>query len=156
MELVLTLEGGGAVADRQRRLHQGRLSIGRSADNDWVLPDPERVLSRHHCLVERRGEDWLLTDTSSNGVFVHGSPIALGPGRSVQLRDGLRVRLGDYVLVVRLTQETDTTSPATGASAEPASELSDRFRLLGKPPSGSLDMMFGIPAETGSAAGYGG
>ena len=68
MELVLTLEGGGAGAagEAQRRVRGGRFSIGRAADNDWVLPDPERVLSKHHCLIEERGGEWLVTDTSSN------------------------------------------------------------------------------------------
>jgi type VI secretion system protein ImpI len=68
-------------------------------------------------------------------VFVHGSSTALGPGRSVQLRDGLRVRLGDYVLGVQLTPEVGAANPAAsgGARAEPASELFDASWFRGKP-----------------------
>ena len=49
-------------------------------DNDWVLPDPERLLSKHHCLIEQRSGAWVLTDTSTNGVYLDNSPVAVGPG----------------------------------------------------------------------------
>src|SRR4051794_39851813 len=98
MELILTLEGG--AMQRERRLQAGRLSIGRAADNDWVLPDPERVLSKHHCVIECRNGDWQLTDTSSNGVFLGDSTAPIGAGRTVTLRDGSRLRLGGYRLGV--------------------------------------------------------
>jgi predicted component of type VI protein secretion system len=29
-------------------------SIGRAADNDWVLPDPQRYLSGHHARIHFR------------------------------------------------------------------------------------------------------
>src|SRR3954453_7522089 len=110
MELVLTLEGGGAGnAERQRRLTSGRLSIGRLPDNDWVLPDPERLLSKHHCLIEHRSGGWVLTDTSTNGVFLDNSPVAVGPGGTAQLRDGMRLKMGDYVLRVSVGTDLQTT-----------------------------------------------
>jgi type VI secretion system protein ImpI len=121
MELLLTLENGGrAVEDRQRRLRGGRLSIGRGADSDWVLPDPERQLSKHHCVVEQRDGAWFLTDTSANGVFVAGSPDPLGNSGSVRLQDGLRLRLGGYVLAVSLPPDDGPSAPAfTPAAASP-------------------------------------
>jgi type VI secretion system protein ImpI len=144
MELVLTLEGGGggAMGEAQRRVHGGRFSIGRTADNDWVLPDPERVLSKHHCLIEERGGEWLVTDTSSNGVYVGGSPAPLGQGRSAPLRDGARLRLGSYVLAVRVAAEPASSaraaSPAAAAAAalarpDPGNELFDVSWFGGKP-----------------------
>jgi type VI secretion system protein len=37
-------------------------TIGRSADNDWVLPDPQRYLSAHHARVQfREGNFYLRT-----------------------------------------------------------------------------------------------
>jgi type VI secretion system protein ImpI len=122
MELLLTLENGGrAIEDRQRRLRDGRLSIGRGADSDWVLPDPERQLSKHHCVVEQRDGAWFLTDTSANGVFVADSPDPLGGSGSVRLQDGLRLRLGDYVLAVSLLPDDGSSAPAfTPAAASPA------------------------------------
>src|SRR5919106_2819073 len=121
MELLLTLENGArAVEDRQRRLRDGQLSIGRGAESDWVLPDPERQLSKHHCVVEQRDGAWFLTDTSANGVFVAGSPDPLGGSGSVRLQDGLRLRLGDYVLAVSLLPDDGPSAPAfTSAAASP-------------------------------------
>ena len=46
-------------------------SIGRSADNDWVLPDPERFVSSRHAVIESHGPEFVLTDTSTNGTFIN-------------------------------------------------------------------------------------
>jgi type VI secretion system FHA domain protein len=125
MDLVLTLENGDrSVVDRQRRLREGRMSIGRATDSDWALSDPERVLSKHHCVVEQRDGAWFLTDTSANGVFVDGSPEPLGRGGTVRLEDGLRLELGDHVVSVRLVAKDDPPqaplAAAPGGSPEPA------------------------------------
>ena len=45
-------------------------TIGRAPDNDWILPDPKRLVSGHHCEIEYRGGDYWLTDTSTNGTTV--------------------------------------------------------------------------------------
>ena len=47
--------------------------IGRAQDNDWVLPDPDRYVSSHHCKIVFRAGKWILEDTSTNGVFINGS-----------------------------------------------------------------------------------
>ncbi|MFL5335905.1 MAG: type VI secretion system-associated FHA domain protein TagH [Geminicoccaceae bacterium] len=137
MELVLTLEGGaGGTAERQRRLTSGRLSIGRMPDNDWVLPDPERLLSKHHCLIENRNGAWMLTDTSTNGVYLDNSPVAVGPGGTAQLRDGMRLKLGDHVLRVAVSSEARYAQdlPAIGTGGkESKRDLFDDSWFKGKP-----------------------
>jgi type VI secretion system protein len=42
-------------------------SIGRSLDNYWVLPDPQRYLSGHHCRIFSRDGTYFVEDTSQNG-----------------------------------------------------------------------------------------
>src|ERR1700739_3832537 len=42
-------------------------TIGRSADNDWVLPDPLRYVSAHHARVQFREGHFYLQDVSTNG-----------------------------------------------------------------------------------------
>ena len=136
MELVLTLEGGaGETAERQRRVRSGRLSIGRMPDNDWVLPDPERLLSKHHCLIELRNGTWTLTDTSTNGVFVDDSPVAIGPGGTAQLRDGTRLKLGNYVLRVTVAGEAQAgpVAAATPPRGDGRRDLFDNSWFRGKP-----------------------
>src|SRR6202047_3991776 len=46
-------------------------TIGRSADNDWVLPDPSRYVSAHHARVQFREGHFYLQDVSTNGVYVN-------------------------------------------------------------------------------------
>jgi predicted component of type VI protein secretion system len=43
-------------------------TIGRAADNDWVLPDPLRYVSSCHLRVHFRKGQWLLEDLSTNGA----------------------------------------------------------------------------------------
>src|SRR5579862_4703293 len=80
-------------------------SIGRAHDNDWVLPDPQRYLSAHHARVEFRDGEFHLLDTSTNGVFVNDQSEALGRRASHVLRDGDRLRLGNYDITVALDLE---------------------------------------------------
>src|SRR5260370_6881272 len=47
-------------------------TIGRSTDNDWVLPDPSRYVSAHHARVQFREGHFYLQDVSTNGVYVNG------------------------------------------------------------------------------------
>ena len=55
-------------------------SIGRSPDNDWVLPDPERFLSAHHASIDYQGGAYFLSDKSTNGVFVNDADQPVGHG----------------------------------------------------------------------------
>lgn len=77
-------------------------SIGRSGDNDWVLPDADRYVSGHHARVEYRDGKYWLTDTSSNGTYVNDSNSPLADSGPHALKEGDRLRLGDYELTVDL------------------------------------------------------
>src|SRR5215471_6371829 len=79
--------------------------IGRGTDSDWMLPDPERHLSKQHCRIEFRGDRYYLVDTSKNGVFVNDSIEPLRQGNMAELQDGDRLTLGDYELEVRIESE---------------------------------------------------
>lgn len=47
------------------------VTIGRSYDNDLVLHDPEKKISRQHCIIEHSaGYWWVIDESSSNGTFV--------------------------------------------------------------------------------------
>jgi type VI secretion system protein len=110
MPLTLRINGSHAasLAERAVRVfgvHGGR--IGRASDNDWVLPDPHRFLSGYHAAVGYHGGRWTLTDTSSNGTFVNGAIAAIGRDASYVLRDGDRVRIGDYDISVSIAAEND-------------------------------------------------
>ena len=62
------------------------VAIGRSADSDLV--DPGALASRHHLVVEMRGEQFIVTDKSTNATYI-GS--AADP-------DGQRLHRGQMIL----------------------------------------------------------
>jgi predicted component of type VI protein secretion system len=79
--------------------------IGRAHDNDWVLPDPQRYLSAHHARVQFRDGAYYLLDTSTNGVYVNEGTVPIGRRAPYPLRDGDRLRMGDYELSVSIDTE---------------------------------------------------
>jgi type VI secretion system protein ImpI len=117
MTLLLTLEGGPRPQPvRQMRLEEGELTIGRSADADWRIDDPDSFVSRSHCTVSGRGGSFRVTDTSSGGLFLGGASRPLGTGNSAVLEDGMQLRLGDYVLRVEIrAARTPTAEPSPPA-----------------------------------------
>jgi type VI secretion system protein len=94
--------------------------IGRSTDNDWVLPDPDRYVSSHHCKVSFRAGKWILEDTSTNGVFVNGSDTPVSIEGPYTLQDGDRLRLGDYEILVSIDERNDFPPDASGQLPSPA------------------------------------
>jgi type VI secretion system protein len=82
-------------------------TIGRAPDNDWILPDPKRLVSGHHCDIEYRGGGYWLTDKSTNGVYVNESEDPASESGAVALQDGDRLRLGDYEIVVSIDDRLD-------------------------------------------------
>ncbi len=109
--IVFTVDGG---------------TIGRSADNDWVLPDPLRYVSAHHARVEYRNGRFYLKDVSTNGVFVNdeAEPLARRGSEGYPLRNGDVIRVGDYQIVAALDADIDQPQPPatdTGAAAVPTS-----------------------------------
>lgn len=86
----------------EKRLDRGELTIGRGLDCDWVLPDPERLVSSRHCVVQFRDGSYYLTDTSTNGVTLEHSGLRLRRGNSERLQDGELIRLGNYEIQARI------------------------------------------------------
>lgn len=93
--------------------------IGRSQDNDWVLPDPDRYVSSHHAKVLFRAGQWILEDTSTNGVFVNGGDTPLSVEGAYKLKDGDRLRFGDYDVLVSIDERNDFPPDASGQLPAP-------------------------------------
>ena len=77
-------------------------TIGRSADNDWVLPDTQRYVSAHHSRILYRDGLYILEDVSTNGTFANDDPRALSRSGARVLQNGDVLRLGEYQIVVIL------------------------------------------------------
>ena len=105
----------GKLGSRMFGVTGGR--IGRSADNDWVLPDPDRYISSHHAAVRFQAGKWILEDVSTNGVFVNSSETPLSQHGPYALKDGDRIRMGDYDILVSLDDRMDFPMDSSLASS---------------------------------------
>ena len=84
-----------------RVLDEDDLAIGREPGGDgWAIDDPERELSRLHCVLEPRQGRLTLRDLSVNGVFVGTGRTRPAPGEPFVLEPGETVRLGRFLVVV--------------------------------------------------------
>lgn len=86
----------------ERRLEAGDLSIGRGAECDWQLDDPDMFISRKHCVISGRDGQFTVMDASRGGLFLDGRDKPLGAGVAATVEDGMRLRLGDLVIRVEL------------------------------------------------------
>ena len=86
-------------------------TIGRSLENDWILPDPDRFISSRHAAIDCRGGMYYLADLSSNGVFVNDEDEPIGKGNPRRLFNGDRLRFGDFEILVSIDQGESIVMP---------------------------------------------
>ena len=98
-------------------------TIGRSKDNDWVLPDEKKYVSQYHARIEKRAADYFIIDTSQNGVFVNDKSV--GRNNSHILEAGDRLGIGDYEIGVETTDARQTPAGPPQLPAGQPTELDD-------------------------------
>jgi len=125
-------------------------SIGRSADNDWVLPDPNRYVSARHARISCREGRYYLEDLSTNGVYVNDKPEPLAQRGSAgyRLRDGDVLRLGEYQIGVSLEAHTSDSVAALPSRIMAVQPLSAAQSDIGA----ELDLEDLLTASTGARA----
>lgn len=103
MQLVFEISAGSSGETPTRKTFDGTGGvIGRSATCDWVIVDPHRLVSSHHALVSYREGQYFLTDISSNGIGVAGSPERLCRGQARLISEGDVYQLGSVEVRARL------------------------------------------------------
>ena len=105
MSLCLTITSYHKITPGQcpeKSMVNGVMAIGRSSENDWILPDPERLVSAQHCVIQYKDGRYYLTDNSTNGVELVNAGIRLRRGNSEPLQDGELIRIGDYEIQARI------------------------------------------------------
>ena len=84
---------------REVSLEQDEITFGRAGSSD-ILLEQDTLTSRHHALLKREGQQYLLYDQrSANGVFVNGQKIA--PEVGFTLVDGDHIGIGNYDIIFR-------------------------------------------------------
>jgi type VI secretion system protein len=77
-------------------------TIGRIEGNDWVLPDPDRIISKKHAVITFKNGTYRIKDVSVNGVYINSPDKEVGQGNNVELRDGDVLFIGDYEISARI------------------------------------------------------
>jgi type VI secretion system protein len=88
-------------------------NIGRAADNDWVLPDPQRFVSAHHARIHHRDGLYVLEDISTNGVYINDDDRPVSKRGAHVLQNGDIIRFGEYQVVAVIESRTATADNVT-------------------------------------------
>lgn len=115
MPLTLRIENRKdlTAAGREHRFAACGGTVGRTSDNDWVLPDEQRFISSRHAVIDFQAGAYYLVDTSRNGVYVNGADTPVGRGHPQRLFHGDRLRMGELEISVTITGN-DTDIPDDG------------------------------------------
>lgn len=116
-------------------------SIGRAPNNQMVLPDPEKFISRVHASIVCEAGQYFIEDSSTGGTFLNDSEIPLQQGR-VPLTDGEKIRIGEYELLATIAE--------TGMAPGFAGNIEQPVRQLDLAQNSVLDGPF-APAQPGVA-----
>ena len=94
LEVVEGPDQGKRFALKDEVVHLGAIAQDGEAVNEIVLRDRDRMISRFHCEIHRRGKKLFLIDVNSaNGTFLDRKQIL--PERPMRLKKGSQVTLGD-------------------------------------------------------------
>ena len=84
-------------------------TIGRADNNQLVLPDPERTISRLHARVVFRAGAYAVVDNGSNPISVNGAVV--GAGREQVLNPGDELQIGGYLLAAEAAGAPKSDDP---------------------------------------------
>jgi type VI secretion system protein len=136
MPLKLTITSYQRLSPGQepaKILDRGSISIGRASKNDWILQDPERILSSEHCIVHYKGGGYVLTDTSTNGTFLNDSEQRIARNQTVPLKDGDHFVLGEYEITVAITDTDEEAEAEAEAEEGPLTDVAMKPGLMAQP-----------------------
>jgi FHA domain-containing protein len=109
ISISVTSYNGASTAPLSGHFDEMGGNIGRAENNQLVLPDPERTISRVHAQVVFRNGRYAIVDRGSNPISVNGRP--LGNGQEAFIQAGDELQIGGYAMRV------EAAAPAGGAAA---------------------------------------
>ncbi|MDC9590238.1 FHA domain-containing protein [Xenorhabdus sp. XENO-10] len=86
-------------------------TIGRSPDNNWVLPDEAQAIARLQAVVSisTDGECRITNRGSASEILLNTIPMA--PERQIEIRNGDVLNIGDYQIQIINTHQSASTPP---------------------------------------------
>jgi len=102
-----------------RELTEKTLRIGRGTQNDIVLEDPGKGVSRNHAEIRFEGGRYTLMDVQSqNGIWVSGERVP-----SVVLEPGLSAALGPFRLMIEAPPAAPISAMTPVSGIQPVTEM---------------------------------
>ncbi|KIC47736.1 type VI secretion system-associated FHA domain protein TagH [Tateyamaria sp. ANG-S1] len=107
MQITLRFQSTGSIPGNGDPVQMTGISltIGRGNENDLVLPDPNRELSKRHCAIENHNGNVIVVDFSTNGTFLNYGKLALG-STPTPLNTGDILSVGPYEILVDIAADT--------------------------------------------------
>jgi tetratricopeptide (TPR) repeat protein len=138
MAKLLIFRGEAQVQEHE--LKEQTVRIGRGTQNDIVLEDPGKGVSRHHAELRFEGGRYTLVDLQSqNGIWVSGTRVP-----SVVLDPGITAALGPFRLMMKAPAPVSAIVAAPAMPPDPATELTQ----LSSRPAAPLNLdSLSAPAE---------
>ena len=97
--------------DAVREFREEGGTIGRSLNNDWILPDPDKFISGKHATIDCKGGVYYLADISTNGVYINDERDPVGQGNPRRLFNGDHLHFGDFEIVVTIDEGEELDIP---------------------------------------------
>jgi predicted component of type VI protein secretion system len=113
-------------SDCVREFREDGGTIGRSLQNDWILPDPDQFISGKHATIDYKAGIYYLMDLSTNGIFVNQEEEPIGKGNPRRLFNGDLLRMGDFEFRVTLDEGESLSMPPP----EPMTVVPDHVERL--------------------------
>ena len=91
-------------------------TIGRKSDNNWIIDDPDRLISGHHASIYFENNQFIIVDNSTNGLFVNQSDYPLADQHHV-IANGDVFAMGQFLFQATLIA-TQSTAVFSSSSAQ--------------------------------------
>ncbi len=116
----------GKISKEMEMRSGGRISIGRTKENDLAIDDPS-VSKMHAALLLNTEGSLVVADTgSTNGTFVNNERIAYG--KAIALEDGTKLRFGSVDVELDMLQRNIFSEPQEEVVTPPA-EKDDSYQV---------------------------
>lgn len=81
------------------KIREGQNPVGRNADCKIRVSSDSEMSGRHGMLLFRQGDLWFKDEMASNATLIDGK--AVGPGQTVEVKDGAHLRMGSFTYLYR-------------------------------------------------------
>ncbi len=114
-------------------------TIGRNSGCNLVVSDVGNVISSRHAEISFNGRGFVVTDKSTNGVYLNRTDAPLGRGNSAVLTNGDLLYIGELVFKAEIAEEMRDSRARLGLSGGDGWTQARNNRPPAPAPSGSLD-----------------